>query len=206
MLAQPTLEELMLRGDAVMADAAELVGTLRDNIEQAQQLQERAWELHDERLASERRFLPKTAYGNVRSYHQVEEAHILVVEDSAGDTLLIQQALASCPIPLKLHVARDGEQALQMLASLDVKPSLIILDLNMPRLGGFTFLQRYQPKDIPVVIFSISALDADKQYALELGASEYVEKPIELQDFADVVCRIVENWLGQKKETGTAVL
>ena len=135
----------------------------------------------------------------------MEEAHILVVEDSAGDTLLIQQALASCPIPFKLHIARDGEQGLQMLSTLDVKPSLIILDLNMPRLGGFTFLQRYQPKDIPVVVFSVSSLEADKQYALELGASEYVEKPVDLEAFNEVVCHIIESWLGQKKESGAAV-
>ena len=92
-----------------------------------------------------------------------------------------------------------------MLSTLDVKPSLIILDLNMPRLGGFTFLQRYQPKDIPVVVFSVSALEVDKQYALELGANEYVEKPVELDAFNEVVCHIVENWLGQKKESGAAV-
>ena len=126
----------------------------------------------------------------------MEPAHILLVEDCAGDTLLVHQALASCSIPLKLHVARDGEQGLYMLATADFKPSLIILDLNMPRIGGFTFLQRYQPKDIPVVVFSVSSLEADKQFALELGAREYVEKPIEFQTFTDVVCGIVMNWIG----------
>jgi two-component system, response regulator len=129
---------------------------------------------------------------------RVEPTHILLVEDCAGDTLLVQRALASCPIPLKLHVARDGEQGLYMLATADFKPSLIILDLNMPRIGGFTFLQRYQPKDIPVVIFSASSLEADKQFALELGAREYVEKPIEFQTFTDVVCGIVTKWAGRK--------
>ena len=110
--------------------------------------------------------------------------------------MLVHQALASCPIPLKLHVARDGEQGLYMLGTADFKPSLIVLDLNMPRIGGFTFLQRYQPKDIPVVVFSVSSLDADKQFALELGACEYVEKPIDFQAFTDVVCQILKNWVG----------
>jgi CheY-like chemotaxis protein len=127
--------------------------------------------------------------------------HILLVEDCAGDTVLLKDALASCPIPLQLHVARDGEQGLYTLATADFKPSLIILDLNMPRIGGFTFLQRYQPKDIPVVVFSGSALNADKQFALELGAREYVEKPIDSQSFTGLVCQIVMNWVGQQKQS-----
>jgi chemotaxis family two-component system response regulator Rcp1 len=134
----------------------------------------------------------------------MEPAHILLVEDSAGDTLLVQQALDSCPIPIKLHIARDGQQGLAILAAADFTPSLIILDLNMPRISGFTFLQRYQPRDIPIVVFSVSPVQTDRQYALELGASEYVQKPIDLDRFTDVVCQIVLNWLGQK-ETSAAV-
>ena len=91
-----------------------------------------------------------------------------------------------------------------MLGSSDFKPSLIILDLNMPRISGFTFLQRYQPKDIPVIVFSVSSQEADKQYALELGAREYIEKPLELDAFTDVVCQIVVNWL-KPKQAGAAV-
>ena len=134
----------------------------------------------------------------------MELHHILLVEDNAGDTLLFRQALDFCPISLKLHIARDGEQALEMLGSSDFKPSLIILDLNMPRISGFTFLQRYQPKDIPVIVFSVSSQEADKQYALELGAREYIEKPLELEAFTDVVCQIVVNWL-KPKQAGAAV-
>ena len=135
---------------------------------------------------------------------EMEPAHILLVEDNAGDTLLVEQVLASCSIPIKLHIARDGKQGLDMLATADVQPSLIILDLNMPRISGYTFLQRYEPKEIPVVVFSGSSSDADKRFALELGASEYVQKPIELEAFTDVFCQIVVNWLGQK-ETSAAV-
>jgi chemotaxis family two-component system response regulator Rcp1 len=134
----------------------------------------------------------------------VQPAHILLVEDSAGDTLLVQQSLGFFPVPIKLHIARDGEQGITMLATADFDPSLIILDLNMPRISGYTFLQRYEPKEIPVVAFSGSSSDADKRFALELGASEYVQKPIELEAFTDVFCQIVVNWLGQK-ETSAAV-
>ena len=129
-----------------------------------------------------------------------EPTHILLIEDSAGDTLLVQQVLASCPIPIKLHIARDGEQALQMLNIRDVNPSLIILDLNMPRVGGFAFLQRYKPRNVPIVVFSVSPVGTDKEFALELGASDYVQKPIDLPAFTEAVCGIITKWAGRKEE------
>lgn len=81
----------------------------------------------------------------------MEPAHILLVEDSVGDTLLVQQVLAPCPVALKLHIAREGEQALQMLADPNLKLDLIILDLNLPRITGLGVLERCHSKDIPVV-------------------------------------------------------
>jgi CheY-like chemotaxis protein len=133
----------------------------------------------------------------------VEPAHILLVEDCAGDTLLVQQALPSCSIPIQLHIARDGEQALEMLTTANFRPALIILDLNMPRVGGFAFLQLYKRRDVPIVIFSVSRLEIDKEFALELGASEYVQKPSELDAFTNVVCQIIVKWL-EKKQSGAA--
>ena len=55
--------------------------------------------------------------------------------------LLVQQLLATCPVAYKLHVARDGEQALQMLADPNLKLDLIILDLNLPRITGLGVLE-----------------------------------------------------------------
>jgi two-component system response regulator len=81
-----------------------------------------------------------------------EPVHILLVEDSAGDALLMQQVLTSSEVALKLHIARDGEQSLQMLADPNLKPSLIILDLNLAQVTGLELLQRYDAKSIPVVI------------------------------------------------------
>ena len=95
----------------------------------------------------------------------MEPAHILLVEDSAGDKLLVQQVLASCPVAFKLHVARDGEQALQMLADANLEVDLIILDLNLPKICGLGVLERYHPKDTPVVVFSASSRQTDKRYS-----------------------------------------
>src|SRR5579864_9637360 len=126
----------------------------------------------------------------------MEPAHILLVEDSAGDTLLVQQL--SCPVAYKLHIARDGEQALQMLADPNLKLDLIILDLNLPRITGLGVLERYHPKDIPVVVFTVSWRQTDREFALALGASEYIRKPSDLQAFTDAVCGIINKWARRK--------
>jgi DNA-binding response OmpR family regulator len=76
----------------------------------------------------------------------------------------MQQVLMSSAVALKLHIARDGEQSLQMLADPNLKPSLIILDLNLPQVTGLELLQRYDAKSIPVVIFSSSSSVTDKQF------------------------------------------
>lgn len=114
---------------------------------------------------------------------------------------MVQQVLASCPMAYKLHIARDGEQALQMLDDPNLQLDLIILDLNLPRITGLGVLERYRPKDIPVVVFSASSMQTDREFALALGASDYVQKPIDLQAFAGAVCGIVVKWAGRAEST-----
>ena len=68
----------------------------------------------------------------------MENIEVFLVEDNPADVLLVRVALSQVPFPLKLLVAKDGEQALKMLGSSDFRPQLIILDLNMPRVDGQT--------------------------------------------------------------------
>ena len=82
----------------------------------------------------------------------MKPVEVLLIEDNAGDTLLIGQILADCQLPVKLHVARDGEQALQMLGDVNLKPSLIVLDLNIPKISGNALLKRYSSRHVPVVV------------------------------------------------------
>jgi DNA-binding NtrC family response regulator len=119
---------------------------------------------------------------------------ILLVEDNAGDTLLIQQTLAEGSIPVKIHVARDGEQALQMLDNPEFHPGLVILDLNLPRIPGSAVLERYHSEKTPIVIFTSSWNDAEIKRAMDLGARQFAQKPTDLQSFSDVVCGMVEKW------------
>ena len=129
----------------------------------------------------------------------MEPVHILLVEDFAGDALLVHQVLSSVPVAYKLHIARDGEQALLMLANPNLQLDLVILDLNLPLITGLGVLERYHPKDVPVVVFSGSSMQTDKEFALALGASDYVEKPTDLQAFTDAVCGIITRWAGRKE-------
>jgi CheY-like chemotaxis protein len=120
--------------------------------------------------------------------------HIFVIEDNAGDVLLIRQILQEQQIPLRIHVARDGSQALFMLAEGRFQPDLILLDLNLPKVSGYWFLERSKPK-VPVVVFSSSSNPADIQGSVELGAKEFVQKPTDVQEYAERVSRIVSDWL-----------
>lgn len=125
---------------------------------------------------------------------------LLIIEDCAGDVLLTQQAMAELQISVRITVARDGEQALIMLSDQDFRPDLIILDLNIPRVTGLGFLQRYRQRDVPIVVFSSSQNTIEIQQALELGAREYVEKPSNLEAFNAVLRGMIRKWVLREGE------
>ena len=77
----------------------------------------------------------------------------------------------------------DGEQAIHRLSDESFKPDLVIIDLNVPKVSGFAFLERCPP-DIQVVIFSSSSNPQDRQRAFELGARDFAQKPTDLDEFA----------------------
>jgi CheY-like chemotaxis protein len=123
-------------------------------------------------------------------------AQILLIEDSAGDALLTSQIVADSALPVKLVIARDGVQALIMLADPTFQPALIILDLNIPLISGHVVLERNQRRDIPVVIFSVSSDENEARRALASGAREYVQKPTDLEAYRQAVLRMITKWTG----------
>jgi len=130
---------------------------------------------------------------------------ILFVEDSAGDALLTSQIVAELPFRVKLTIARDGIQALMMLSDTSFRPSMIILDLSLPLISGNDVLQRNPRKDIPVVVFSASWNDVDVDRAFALGACEYLQKPMDIAAYKEVVRSMIQKWAIGKKETDEAV-
>jgi len=123
-------------------------------------------------------------------------SEVLLVEDNAGDALLIGQALAEYPAPVHLRIARDGEQALQMLGEPGFAPDLIILDLNIPRISGYAVLASCLPRRAPVVVFSASQNEADVGRVLSLGAKDFVHKPLDLDAYKSAVTGMVQKWAG----------
>src|ERR1700730_8698098 len=126
--------------------------------------------------------------------NDMQAVDVLLVEDNTGDAVLIRQALSECPVPVTLHIALDGEQALLMLTNPPVQPDLIILDLNIPKITGTALLQRWRVGTTPVVVFSSSANPTEKVRSLALGARESVSKPMDLDEFTRAVRGIVERW------------
>ena len=110
--------------------------------------------------------------------------------------MLIRQILSAALPTAEIHVAMDGEQALRMLCDADVKTDLIILDLNIPKIPGIALLAQCEPS-APVVVFSSSSNPAEIERAKELGVREFVQKPIDFEEFEKVVRRMVERWAKQ---------
>lgn len=132
-------------------------------------------------------------------------AHILLVEDSPEDVLFTEEALKEAKVANELHVVEDGEQALDYVnrrgSHADaLRPDLIILDLNLPKMDGREVLAELKGdpdlKRIPVVVLTMSASEEDVIRAYDQHANAYVRKPIGLDRFVEVVRSIDEFWLG----------
>jgi two-component system, chemotaxis family, response regulator Rcp1 len=123
---------------------------------------------------------------------------VLLVEDNAGDSLLISEILADAPIPITLHIAPDGMEALLMLSGRVSHPDLVILDLNIPGISGQVVLGHYHPRDVPVVVFTSLCSEADARRSLDAGAREVVQKPTHVEDYRSVVLGMIEKWAVHK--------
>ena len=124
----------------------------------------------------------------------MRHTEVLFAEDSTGDALLMVQILSEVFPTVKLTVARDGAQALTMLADPTFQPALIIVDLNLPMVSGFELLQRRPRPEIPMVVFSSSRNPADRDLAVASGAREYFTKPALLGDYRDTVVAMIRRW------------
>ena len=128
---------------------------------------------------------------------------ILLVEDNPDDEALTLRAFKKSDIRNEVVVLRDGAEALAYLipgnGDTVPHPALILLDLNLPKVGGLEVLRRMRADErtqmIPVVVLTSSKLDEDILDSYRNGANAYVRKPVKFAEFAEAVQAIGVFWL-----------
>jgi two-component system response regulator len=131
------------------------------------------------------------------------DKQILLIEDNTDDRDLTILAFRKTSILNPVAVARDGAEALTMLLGdahedQDI-PTLILLDLNLPKVDGLEVLRRIRAdprtRVVPVVVLTSSMLKEDLHSAYELGANAYVRKPVGFSEFTEAIQTVNGFWL-----------
>lgn len=130
---------------------------------------------------------------------------ILLVEDTPEDVELTLEALSAHLALDRIHVARDGEEALHFLYGADgaspreVLPMVLLLDIKLPKVDGLEVLQRIRDHpstvELPVVLLTSSAQEADMHRGYQLHANSYIVKPVQFEEFVRVLNEIGIYWL-----------
>jgi two-component system, response regulator len=135
------------------------------------------------------------------------DVEILLVEDNVKDVKLAMRALTSRKLANRIEVARDGEEALDYLfcrgrfssRSFDRPPRLVLLDLKLPKVDGLEVLRvvKSDPrtKAIPVVIMTASKEERDLVESYRLGVNAYIQKPVDFDQFRQIVEQMGLFWL-----------
>ncbi|MGJ0514829.1 MAG: response regulator [Methylomicrobium sp.] len=124
---------------------------------------------------------------------------ILLVEDDQVDAMTVRRALKELHVINRLEHVENGEQAIAHLSDPGSKhPCLILLDLNMPIMNGIEFLQVVKAdsdlKCIPVVVLTTSDEQKDKLESFKLGVAGYMRKPVDYQQFVEIIRTIDAYW------------
>ena len=132
---------------------------------------------------------------------------ILLVEDNNDDVELTLHALRHERLANRIHVARDGVEALDFLfcrgesadRSIGQQPRLVLLDLKLPKVDGLEVLKQIKEdartKTIPVVVLTSSKEERDLVSSYRLGVNSYIQKPVDFDQFRDTVKQLGLYWL-----------
>jgi two-component system, response regulator len=132
---------------------------------------------------------------------------ILLVEDNPEDLELAQRALRKANFTSRIHVARDGAEALEFIfcegahaaRKIENMPKVILLDLKLPKVDGLEVLKRLKTdprtRTIPVVVLTSSKEQSDVVKSYHLGVNSYIVKPVNFEGFAAVVGQLGMYWL-----------
>jgi CheY-like chemotaxis protein len=135
------------------------------------------------------------------------DADVLLAEDDPADAELILASLGATGLAARVHVARDGEEALDFVfargaydgRSVARLPKLVLLDVKLPKVTGLEVVRviKLDPRTrpIPVVLLTSSNLNRDVALGYEYGANSYVQKPVDFGEFREAVQRLATYWL-----------
>ena len=135
------------------------------------------------------------------------EVEILLVEDNEADEELTIHALRANNLANRIHVAHDGEEALDFLfcrgehngRDFEKPPRLVLLDLKLPKVDGLEVLRQIKndprTKAIPIVILTASGEERDRVEGYQLGVNSYIQKPVDFVQFREIVKQLGLYWL-----------
>jgi two-component system response regulator len=135
------------------------------------------------------------------------EVEILLVEDNPNDVELTLRALKKHNITNKVHVVKDGAEALEYIFSkgayahrkIEDYPKVILLDLKLPKVDGLEVLRQIKSNErtklIPVVVLTSSKEERDLVESYRLGANSYITKPVDFESFVKAVSELGLYWL-----------
>ncbi|WP_414545850.1 response regulator [Nostoc sp. CCY0012] len=131
--------------------------------------------------------------------------NILLVEDDEVDVMNVKRAFKKVNITNPIYLAGNGIEALKMLSGNGQPPQipaqrrLVLLDLNMPKMGGIEFLQKLrsdpQLRTTPVVVMTTSNQDQDRVEAYKLNVAGYILKPITFTNFVEMMAALNKYWI-----------
>lgn len=133
----------------------------------------------------------------------IEPFEILLLEDEPADAHLVRISLKEAKVHCRLHHQLDGRDGMDFLQRKSPfedapRPNLILLDLNMPRMNGHEFLHAIKAEqslcDIPVVVLTTSEVERDVEASFKHGASGYITKPVDIQQFTDAIAQLSDYW------------
>jgi CheY-like chemotaxis protein len=128
-----------------------------------------------------------------------EKRMIFIVDDSPSDIELTKLALEATGREISVRTATDGKSALAMLRNGRLLPSLVLLDLNMPGMGGIEMLRElrvdHSRTELPVVVVTSSSLASDRADAITAGANGFIQKHLSLDRFSKDLESVLYRWL-----------
>lgn len=162
---------------------------------------------HDLGIAERKRLMIDV--NNVMKNITPQSGNILLVEDNADDSVLTERALRRGGLTNEVVVVRDGAEALDYLfgregAGACELPSLVLLDLKLPKVHGLEVLERIRgdkrTKDLPVIVLSSSDEEGDLVESYRLGADGYVRKTVDFLGFCETVRQLGSQWLSLRSK------